>query len=81
MRLQASADHGGATYSVSVTDAGVRGGDVLDGLRLGVKNGGLEAIYEPNNGHHLIRTNHTLSVSAGRQLAGRLPPCLCKAAH
>jgi hypothetical protein len=61
--LQVSSDHGGATYSVSLTDAGVRGGDVLDGLRLGVKSGGLEAIYEPNNGNHLIRTNHTLSVS------------------
>jgi len=60
--VKASADHGNATYSVAVTDAGVRGGDVLDGLRLGLKSGGLEAIYEPNNGHHLFRTNHTLSV-------------------
>jgi hypothetical protein len=70
--LQVSSDHGGATYSVSVTDSGVRGGDVLDGLRLGVKSGGLEAIYEPNNGHHLIRTNHTLSVSFGEPRSGHV---------
>lgn len=72
MLLQVSSDHGGATYSVSVTDSGVRGGDVLDGLRLGVKSGGLEAIYEPNNGHHLIRTNHTLSVSFGEPRSGHV---------
>lgn len=62
--LKASTDHGNATYSVSVSDAAVRGGDVLDGLRLGMKlsDGSLEAVYEPNNGHHMLRVQRTLTV-------------------
>jgi hypothetical protein len=57
------ANHGNAEYSVGVTDAGVRGGDVLDGLRLGVKlhDGSLQAIYEPNTGHHVLRVANTVS--------------------
>ncbi|EFN58187.1 expressed protein [Chlorella variabilis] len=62
--VKAMMDHGNATYSVAVTDAGVRGGDVLDGLRLGMRlnDGSLEAVYEPNNGHHLLRVQNTVSV-------------------
>ena len=53
---------GNATYSVSMTDAVARGGDVMDGLRLGMRlqNGSLEAIYEPGNGHHVLRMQNTL---------------------
>lgn len=62
--LKASTDHGNATYSVSVTDKGVRGGDVLDGLRLGMKlaDGSLEAVYEPGNGHHILRVQRGVTV-------------------
>jgi len=43
----------------------VRGGDVLDGLRLGMKlkDGSLEAVYEPNVGHHMLRVQNTVTVS------------------
>ena len=68
--LKVSTDHGNATYSVSITDAAARGGDVTDGLRLGIKCAGLEAIYEPSNGHHLLRTNHTVSVSRSGRVCG-----------
>jgi len=63
-RLKASTDHGNATYSVSVTDGAVRGGDVLDGLRLGMElnDGSLRASYEPNSGHHLLRVQRTVTV-------------------
>jgi hypothetical protein len=62
--LKLSADHGNATYSVSVTDQAVRGGDALDGLRLGMKlnDGSLEAIYEPGNGRHIMRVQRSVTV-------------------
>ncbi|KAL4443479.1 hypothetical protein ABPG75_011216 [Micractinium tetrahymenae] len=62
--LKASTDHGNATYSVSVTDKGVRGGDVMDGLCLGMKlhDGSLEAVYEPGNGHHILRVQRSVTV-------------------
>lgn len=54
-------------FPCSVTDKGVRGGDVLDGLRLGMKlaDGSLEAVYEPGNGHHILRVQRGVTVSAG----------------
>lgn len=61
--LKASASHGNAIFSLSVTDGVWRGnGDILDGLRLGLKlkDDSLQAHYEPGSGHHVLRTNHTL---------------------
>ncbi len=49
-----------------MTDQGVRTGDVMDGLRLGMKlhDGSLEAVYEPGNGNHILRVQRAVTVSA-----------------
>ncbi|PRW56481.1 outer envelope pore chloroplastic-like [Chlorella sorokiniana] len=62
--LKICTDHGNASYSVSVSDKAVRDGDVMNGLRLGMrtKDGGLEAHYYVGTGHHLLRVQNTVQV-------------------
>ncbi|PSC72530.1 DEAD-box ATP-dependent RNA helicase chloroplastic isoform B [Micractinium conductrix] len=62
--LRLTTNHGNCAYSVRITDAAVKDGDALKGLRLGMKldDGSLEALYEPANGHHLFRVQRTVQV-------------------
>ena len=65
--LRLTTNHGNCAYSVRITDAAVKDGDALKGLRLGMKldDGSLEALYEPANGHHLFRVQRTVQVRFG----------------
>ena len=50
--LRLTTNHGNCAYSVRITDAAVKDGDALKGLRLGMKldDGSLEALYELQTG-------------------------------
>jgi hypothetical protein len=62
--LKISTDHGNARYSISVSDKAVRDGDVMNGLRLGMRtnDGSLEAQYYVGTGHHVLRVQNTVQV-------------------
>lgn len=62
--LRISTDHGNARYSISVSDKAVRDGDVMNGLRLGMRtnDGSLEAHYYVGTGHHVMRVQNTVQV-------------------